>query len=69
LVDDGLKIFIFFAFFIFVEKNYKNPYSLKAVKSTNQTMHSSSYKCAEDGCLVGLVDLRARHSAKIRAKN
>jgi hypothetical protein len=41
----------------------------RALKSTNPTIHSSSYKYAEDGCLVGLVDLRARHSAKIRAKN
>jgi hypothetical protein len=31
--------------------------------STNQ------FKCVENRCLVGLVDLRARHSAKIRATN
>jgi hypothetical protein len=41
----------------------------RALKSTNPTIHSSSFKHAEDGCLDGLVDLRACHSAKIRAKN
>jgi hypothetical protein len=40
----------------------------RANNSTNQTLRASSYKCAEDVCMVGLVDLRARHSAKIRAK-
>jgi hypothetical protein len=40
----------------------------RALKSTNLTIQSSSFKCTEGGCLVGLVDLRARHSAKIRAK-
>jgi hypothetical protein len=29
------------------------------------TIHSSSFKHAEDGCMVGLVIIRARHSAKI----
>jgi hypothetical protein len=28
------------------------------------TMRTSSYKCAEDVCMVGLVELRARQSAK-----
>jgi hypothetical protein len=37
----------------------------RALKSTNPTIHSSSFKHAEDGCLVGFVALRARHSAKI----
>jgi hypothetical protein len=41
----------------------------RANNSTNQTLRTSSYKCAEDVCMVGLVDLRARHSANIRAKN
>jgi hypothetical protein len=40
----------------------------RANNSTNQTLRTSSFKCAEDACMVGLVDLRARHSAKIRAK-
>jgi hypothetical protein len=39
----------------------------RANNSTNQTLRTSSYKCAEDVCMVGLVDLRARHSAYIRA--
>jgi hypothetical protein len=30
--------------------------------------YPSSFKHAEDGCMIGLVDLRARHSAKIQAK-
>jgi hypothetical protein len=37
----------------------------RANNSTNQTLRTSSFKCVEDGRLVGLVDLRARHSAKI----
>jgi hypothetical protein len=41
----------------------------RANNSTNQTLRTSSFKCVEDGCLVGLVDLRARHSAKIQAKD
>jgi hypothetical protein len=41
----------------------------RANNSTNQTLRTSSFKFAEDGCMVGLVDLRARHSAKIQAKN
>jgi hypothetical protein len=41
----------------------------RAINSTNPTLQTSSIKCAEDVCMVGLVDLRARHSAKIRAKN
>jgi hypothetical protein len=41
----------------------------RANNSTYQTLPTSSFKCVEDGCLVGLVDLKARHSAKIRAKN
>jgi hypothetical protein len=41
----------------------------QANSSTNQTLQTSSLKCVEDGCLVGLVDLRARHSTKIQAKN
>jgi hypothetical protein len=40
----------------------------RANNSTNQTLQTSSYKCAEDVCMVGLVDLRACHSANIRAK-
>jgi hypothetical protein len=40
----------------------------QANNSTNQTLRTSSFKCAEDVCMVGLVDLRAHHSAKIRAK-
>jgi hypothetical protein len=40
----------------------------QANNSTNQTLRTSSYKRAEDVCMVGLVDLRARHSANIRAK-
>jgi hypothetical protein len=61
-----------------IEKAFFDPISdfalilapCRALKSTNPTIQSSSYKCnTEDGCLVGLVDLRARHSAKIRAKN
>jgi hypothetical protein len=60
-----------------IEKAFFDPISdfalilapCRALKSTNLTIRSSSYKCTEDGCLVGLVDLRARHSAKIRAKN
>jgi hypothetical protein len=41
----------------------------RANNSTNQTLRTSSFKCVEDGRLVGLVDLRARHSAEIRPKN
>jgi hypothetical protein len=37
----------------------------RANNSTNQTLRTSSFKCVEDGRLVGLVYLRARHSAKI----
>jgi hypothetical protein len=56
-----------------IEKAFFDPISdfalilapCRALKSTNSTIQSSSYKCTEDGCLVGLVDLRARHSAKI----
>jgi sialic acid synthase SpsE len=41
----------------------------RANNSTNQTLlHTSSHYCDEDVCMVGLVDLRARHSAKIQAK-
>jgi hypothetical protein len=36
---------------------------------TNPTIQSSSFKHAEDDCMVGLVIIRARHSAKIRAKS
>jgi hypothetical protein len=37
----------------------------QANNSTYKTLQASSIKCAEDVCMVGLVDLRARHSAKI----
>jgi hypothetical protein len=36
---------------------------------TIPTIHSSSFKHAEDKCMVGLVIIRARHTAKIRAKS
>jgi hypothetical protein len=41
----------------------------RANNSTNQTLRTSSFKCAEDVCMVELVDIRARHSANLRAKN
>jgi hypothetical protein len=31
----------------------------RANNSTNQTLQTSSIKCAEDVCMVGLVDLTA----------
>jgi hypothetical protein len=40
----------------------------RAINSTNPTMNMSSFYCTEDVCMVGLVDLRARHSANIQAK-
>jgi hypothetical protein len=36
---------------------------------TNPTIHMSSYPSNEDVCMVGLVIIRARHTAKIRAKS
>jgi hypothetical protein len=63
-----------------IEKAFFDPISdfalilapCRALKSANPTIHSvfsASFKHAEDGCMVGLVDLRARHSAKIQVKN
>jgi hypothetical protein len=40
----------------------------QARKSTNPTIHSAALEGKVAMCMVGLVDLRARHSAKIRAK-
>jgi hypothetical protein len=40
----------------------------RASNSTNQTIHSATIECKEGLCMVGSVDLRARHSANIRAK-
>jgi hypothetical protein len=40
----------------------------RAIKSTNLTLHRPVLECKEGLCMVGLVDLRARHSANIRAK-
>jgi hypothetical protein len=41
----------------------------RANNSTHPTLHtSSSYYSAEDVCMVGLVGLRARHSANIQEK-
>jgi hypothetical protein len=40
----------------------------RARKSTNSTIHRPAIECKEGLCMVGLVDLRARHSANIRAK-
>jgi hypothetical protein len=40
----------------------------RAIYSTYQTIRSAAIQCKEDVCMVGLVDLRACHSAKIRAK-
>jgi hypothetical protein len=37
----------------------------RANNSTSQTLRTCSFKCAEDVYIVGLVDLRAHHSAKI----
>jgi hypothetical protein len=36
----------------------------RANNSSNQTLPTSSFKCAEDACMVGLVDLRALIRAK-----
>jgi hypothetical protein len=36
---------------------------------TNPTIHMSSYLSNEDVCMDGLVIIRARHTAKIRAKS
>jgi hypothetical protein len=59
-----------------IEKAFFDPISdfalilapCRALKSTNPTIHLSSYKCAADECMVGLVIIRARHTAQIRAK-
>jgi hypothetical protein len=40
----------------------------RANKSTNPTIRSAAIECKEGLCTIGLVDLRALHSAKIRAK-
>jgi hypothetical protein len=39
-----------------------------ARKSTNRTIHMAAIECKVAMCMVGLVDLRARHSAKNRVK-
>jgi hypothetical protein len=41
----------------------------RANNYTYQTLRTPSLKRAADVCMVGLVDLRARHSANIRAKS
>jgi hypothetical protein len=40
----------------------------RAINSTNQTLHRPAIECKEGLCMVGLVDLRARHSAKNQTK-
>jgi hypothetical protein len=40
----------------------------RAINSTNQTLHRPAIECKEGLCMVGLVDLRACHSANILAK-
>jgi hypothetical protein len=40
----------------------------RACKSTNPTIRSAALEGKVAMCMVGLVDLQARHSAKIRAK-
>jgi hypothetical protein len=40
----------------------------RARKSTYSTIHMAAVECKAAMCMVGLVDLRARHSAYIRAK-
>jgi succinate dehydrogenase/fumarate reductase cytochrome b subunit len=38
-----------------------------ASNSTNQTIRSAALECKVAICMVGLVDLRAQHSANIQA--
>jgi hypothetical protein len=40
----------------------------RAINSTYPTIHMAVIECKAAMCMVGLVDLRARHSANIRAK-
>jgi hypothetical protein len=40
----------------------------RANNSTHPTIHMAAIECKVAICMVGLVDLRARHSANIRAK-
>jgi hypothetical protein len=37
----------------------------RAINSTDQTIRSAAIECKVAICIVGLVDLRARHSANI----
>jgi hypothetical protein len=40
----------------------------QAINSTNQTLHRPTLDGKVAMCMVGLVDLRAQHTAEIRAK-